>query len=195
MIFKLTAEIFRNRIQFILKFWESCNVEKVFAYYGEGSTINVLKTIQQLLAASVGSVIETKYAAVVGRLWAVAVGMLEGCMTSGHQQLLEYHLSITTNLLSNFKSIHPDQSDIDKIYQLTVGLQSHEDNFISSKAQQLIEVLIKKKMFSEKGIQDWKGLSKKGTENYQLFIKISGLKANNVKLNENKSQKESRYNH
>lgn len=70
-------------------------------------------------------------------------------------------------------------------------MQSHEDNFVSAKAEQLIEVLLKKKMFSEKGLQDWKNLSKKGIENYELFIKLSGLKSNNII----KSQKESRPNH
>jgi hypothetical protein len=33
-------------------------------------------------------------------------------------------------------------------------------------------------MYSEKGLQDWKNLSKKGMQNYEIFNKLSGLKPN-----------------
>lgn len=41
-----------------------------------------------------------------------------------------------------------------------------------------MEVLLKRKLFSQKGLQDWRNLSKKGMENYEVFTKLSGLKAN-----------------
>jgi hypothetical protein len=57
-------------------------------------------------------------------------------------------------------------------------LQSHEDSVVRSNAEQLVEVLLANKIYSEKGLQDWKCLSKKGLQNYENFVKLSGLKAN-----------------
>ena len=59
-----------------------------------------------------------------------------------------------------------------------------------------MSTLLNKNMYSEKGLQDWKNLSKKGMQNYEIFNKLSGLKPN-LKPTEGKqirNQKESRYN-
>lgn len=45
MMFKLMAEIFKGRPVFVGKFWEVCDLRKIVKYYGENSTVNVLKTI------------------------------------------------------------------------------------------------------------------------------------------------------
>lgn len=50
MIFKLMAELFKNRNVFVEKFWGTCDVGKVLMYYGEMATVNVLKTVEQLTA-------------------------------------------------------------------------------------------------------------------------------------------------
>jgi hypothetical protein len=43
-----------------------------------------------------------------------------------------------------------------------VILQSHQDQLVKTKAEILIESLLLNNFYSEKGLEDWKNVSKKG---------------------------------
>lgn len=69
------------------------------------------------------------------------------------------------------------EDKIDTIWEIVISLQSHEDLVIREKAEDLIEEFIKFKRVSVKG--KWEIKSKKGLENYEQYLKITGKEVDN----------------
>ena len=48
MIFKLTADLLKNREVFVKKYYASCNLDNILKFYTHQCRVNVLKTVENI---------------------------------------------------------------------------------------------------------------------------------------------------
>lgn len=85
--------------------------------------------------------------------------ILKHYLNSGQEIYLEYPLDV----LKHLAKCCPEQQ-VAEVWEIAIGLQSHEDVVIREKAEDLVEELIKNKKISSAG--KWQVKGKKGAENY-----------------------------
>ena len=163
MTLKLIAVLFQINALFIQKFCQSCNFDSIAKYYNENSSVNVLKAMQLLVAS--GWAGQKELANIVG----TTEKILKHYVVSGQEIYLEYPLDIMKYLVK----VCPEKG-VQGVWEIVVDLQAHQDVVIREKAEDLIQEFIKEKKVAGKGKWDVKG--KKGRDNYDKYVKMTGEK-------------------
>ena len=123
--------------------------------------MNVLKATQLLVGS--GCLKEEELLVIVP----ISEKILRHYVVSGQEIYLEYPLDILRNLAGLCA-----EEVVDRIWEVAVVLQNHEDVVIRERAEDLIEAFIKLKKISVLG--KWEIKSKKGLDNYEQYLKLAG---------------------